>query len=93
MRLALVFVLILRGRYLSARNPEPASPVETWHPPMHSHYSKTKSSLQVQGAFLTNYLDLIEPVAVVLQESDYRIHSVGQIQPEHPGKDHQQQQP
>lgn len=28
----LFFVLILRGRHLSARNPEPASPVETWHP-------------------------------------------------------------
>ena len=28
----LFFVLILRDRYLSARNPEPASPVEACHP-------------------------------------------------------------
>jgi len=28
----LFFVLILRGRYLSARNPGPASPVEACHP-------------------------------------------------------------
>jgi hypothetical protein len=28
----LCFVLILRGRHLSARNPEPASPVEASHP-------------------------------------------------------------
>jgi len=35
----LYVVLILRGRYLSTRNPGPASPVEADHPRMDYHYT------------------------------------------------------
>jgi len=41
----LFFVLILRGRYLSARNPGPASPVEACHPRrilLYSNYVRMK---------------------------------------------------
>ena len=52
----LFFVLILRGRYLSARNPEPASPVETWHPHAYQLYTKNPPTVGRVFVLLRKYL-------------------------------------